>query len=87
MLAYSGRHMRPVVIAVAAASGGFIGFVNPLWGGPFYGIRLIFVNTVFIVVPTIGAWVKGDGNRVRAGLIILAVTWTAFILVSVLRTP
>ena len=80
MLAYSSRHMRPVVIAVAASAGGFIGFVDPLWG-PFYGI--IFGNTVFTVVATIGAWVARDGNRVRAGLMVLAITWAAFILVSV----
>ncbi len=84
MLARASRRARPVVIAVAASAGAYIGLVDPLWGHRPTGF--IFVITFFLVLATTGAAVARDGTRVRAGLIILAITWTAFVLVSVVAS-
>lgn len=84
MLARAGRRARPIFIAVPALAGAYVGLVDPLWSHRLTG--LIFIITFFQVLATIGAAVARDVNRVRAGLLILAITWAAFLLVSVVSS-
>jgi len=84
MLARSGPRMRPFVIALAAVCSAGIGLVDPLWGHLPTGI--IFVITFFLVLATIGAAVARDSSRVKAGIGVLAITWTSYLLVSVVAS-
>ncbi len=84
ILARAGPRMRQVVIASVAACSAGTGLVDPLWGHRPTGY--IFGITFFLVLPIIGAAVARDTSRVKAGISVLAITWTSYLLVSVVAS-
>ena len=84
LFARAGPRARLLFIALAAAAGASIGWMDPLWGHRLTG--LILFLSFFQVLAVLGAAVARDGNRVRAGLLIVVITWISYVLVSVVAS-